>query len=265
VSPQRIPPDVYDEEYFLSQTCEGAEEFHAGRGLSALKRRQVAHLAPGPGTRVLDLGCGRGEVLLACALAGAEVAGLDYAAAAVAISLETLADVGGAEVVQGDVTELPWPDAHFDAVLNGDVIEHVVPEDADRMLREVHRVLRPGGRLVVHTAPNELFLRVTWPTARPVLRLAGHADTVAKLDHWVAWSKDFHVNEQSLHGLRRALRRAGFAAPKVWIDAAIVRDGSHHTTEGLKDSWFMAAGQRLAALRAVRLFAGNDLWAIAVK
>ena len=263
--PRRIPPDVYDTEYFLSHTCEGAEEFHAGRGVSALKRRQVGLLAPGPGRRVLDLGCGRGEVLLACARAGAEVCGLDYAAAAVAISRETLADVPGAEVVQGDVTRLPWPAGHFDAVLNGDVIEHVVPEDALRMLREVHRVLKPGGRLVVHTAPNRLFLALTWPAARPLLRLAGHGETVAKLDHWIAWSKDFHVNEQSLHGLRRSLRRAGFAGPRVWIDAAIVRDGSHHTTEGLRDSRFMAAGQRLATLRAVRLFGGNDLWAVATR
>jgi hypothetical protein len=48
----------------------------------------------------------------------------------------------------------------------------------------------------------------------------------------------------------------------VWIDASIVRDGSHHTTEGLKNSWFMRAGQRLAGLRAVRLLAGNDIWAV---
>ena len=51
----------------------------------------------------------------------------------------------------------------------------------------------------------------------------------------------------------------------MWIDAAIVRDGSHHTTEGLKDSWFMRAGQRLASLRIVRLFAGNDIWAVATR
>jgi 2-polyprenyl-3-methyl-5-hydroxy-6-metoxy-1,4-benzoquinol methylase len=262
---QRISPDVYDREYFLSHTCEGADEFHAGKGVSPLKRRQVALLGPGPGRRILDLGCGRGEVLLACARAGADVAGVDYAQAAVDISRDTLAEVPGAEVVQGDVTALPWPDGSFDAVLSGDVIEHLVPADAEAMLREAHRVLRPGGHVVVHTAPNRLFLAVTWPVARVVLRAAGHGDTVARLDHWIAWSKDFHVNEQTLHGLRRALRSAGFPDPRVWIDAAIVRDGSHHTTEGLQGSWFMRAGQRLAAVRAVRLFAGNDLWAVARK
>jgi ubiquinone/menaquinone biosynthesis C-methylase UbiE len=258
----RIPPDVYDEEYFLSNTCEGADEFHAGRGLSALKRRQVAHLAPRPGMRVLDLGCGRGEVLLACARAGAEVAGIDYAEAAVAISRDTLADVPGAEVVEGDVTALPWPDGSFDAVLSGDVIEHLVPADGEAMLREAHRVLRPGGRLVVHTAPNRLFLSVTWPLARWPLLAFGHGETVRRLESWVAASKTYHAEEQTLHGLRRTLRRAGFRAPRVWIDASIVRDGSHHTTEGLKNSWFMRAGQRLAGLRAVRLLAGNDIWAV---
>lgn len=261
----RIPPHVYDEAYFVSSTCEGADEFHSGRGLSALKRRQVAHLAPRAGMRVLDLGCGRGEVLLACAQAGAEVSGIDYAPAAVAISRDTLDEYPAAEVVAGDVTALPWPDASFDAVLSGDVIEHLVPADADAMLREAHRVLRPGGRLVLHTAPNRLFLAVTWPLARWPLIWAGHRVTVDRLEHWVDASKTYHAREQTLHGLRRGLRRAGFAAPRVWIDAAIVRDGSHHTTEGLKDSWFMRTGQRLAALRAVRLFAGNDIWGVAAR
>ena len=260
---QRVSPDVYDHDYFLSNTCEGADEFHEGRGLSPLKRRQVGYLHPGPGLRVLDLGCGRGEVLLACAHAGAQVAGLDYAQAAVDISRETLAEVPGAEVQQGDVTQLPWPDGSFDAVLSGDVIEHLVPADAAGMLREAHRVLRPGGRLILHTAPNVLFLKVTWPLARWPLIWAGHRATVDALESWVAASKAYHVNEQSLYSLRRAVREAGFSDATVWIDATVVRDGSHHTTAGLEGSAMIHLAQRLAALRIVRLFCGNDLWAVA--
>ena len=258
----RLPPDIYDREYFLSNTCEGADEFHAGRGLSSLKARQVAILDPRPGVRVLDMGCGRGEVLLACAQRGARVAGIDYSAAAVQISRETVAEAADAEVVEGDVTRLPWPDGSFDRVLSGDVIEHLDPEDGHAMLREAHRVLRPGGRLVVHTAPNKLFLGVAWPLARWPLIAAGHAESVRRLEAWVQASKRYHVNEQSLYTLRAAMRRAGFARPTVWIDPNIVRDGSHHTTAGLERSWLIRAGQRLAALRPVRLVCGNDLWAV---
>jgi ubiquinone/menaquinone biosynthesis C-methylase UbiE len=214
---------------------------------------------------VLDMGCGRGEVLLACARRGAEVAGIDYAHAAVEISRDTLADVAGADVVQGDVARLPWPDASFDRVLSGDVIEHLDAVDGQAMLREAHRVLRPGGRLVVHTAPNRLFLDVAWPAARWPLLAAGHGESVRRLEAWVAASKQYHVNEQSLYGLRRTVRRAGFERPTVWIDPNIVRDGSHHTTEGLEHSWMIRTGQRLASLRLVRLFCGNDLWAVATR
>ena len=258
-----LPPDIYDREYFLSDRCEGADEFNFDKGLSKIKARQVRHLAPGPGVRVLDAGCGRGEVLLACARAGAQVAGIDYSEAAVEISRETVAEVPGADVRQGDITRLPWEDASFDRVLSGDVIEHLDPPDGERMLREAHRVLRPGGWLVLHTAPNLLFLKVAWPLARWPLLAAGHGDSVRALESWVAASKRYHVNEQSLYGLRRSLRRAGFPMPRVWIDPNIVRDGSHHTTEGLESSWMIRAGQRAASLRPVRLLAGNDLWAIA--
>jgi 2-polyprenyl-3-methyl-5-hydroxy-6-metoxy-1,4-benzoquinol methylase len=258
-----LPPEIYDRTYFLSQTCEGADEFHAGKGLSRLKARQVERLAPQPGLRVLDLGCGRGEVLLACALRGATVAGIDYSPAAVEISRDTLARVPGADVRHGDVTRLPWPEGSFDRVLSGDVIEHLDPADGEAMLREAHRVLAPGGMLVLHTAPNLLFLRVTWPLARWPLLAAGHGESVRRLESWVQASKRYHVNEQSLHGLRRSLRRAGFKDPAVWIDSNIVRDGSHHTTAGLERSRMIRLGQRAASLRPVRLLAGNDLWAVA--
>src|SRR6266702_4517630 len=144
-----LPPELYDRCYFLSNFCEGAEEFLADRGLSALKAAQLEALDPKPGMRVLDAGCGRGEVLLACARRGAEVFGIDYSEGAVELSRETLAEVPGAEVVSGSVEALPWPDASFDRIVFGDVIEHLHSAQAKRALLELHRVLRPGGLLVI--------------------------------------------------------------------------------------------------------------------
>jgi len=257
-----LPSDIYDREYFLSDKCEGWDRFRVDNGLSRLKQAQVRALDPRPGTRVLDAGCGRGEVLLACSAAGAEVAGLDYSEAAVEITQGVLAEVDGADVRRGDVTALPWDDASFDAILFGDVIEHLDPDQAVAAIREFRRVLRPGGLLLVHTAPNRLFLDVTWPVARLALRAIGRGASAKALDDWIAESKAYHVNEQTVHSLRRAMRDGGFAQPRVWLDPNVLRGGDHHLTGDLQASRLMALAERIARLRPIRLFLGNDLYAV---
>ena len=257
-----LPSDLYDRDYFLSDKCEGWDRFRESRGLSAIKERQVRALGPAPGLRVLDAGCGRGEVLLACARAGAEVAGLDYAQAAVELTTETLAGVPAADIRRGDVTRLPWEDASFDRILFADVIEHVDPALTVKALSELRRVLRPGGLLLVHTAPNKLFVKVGWPLCRPAMRLMGRGAAADALDRWLGEAEAYHVNEQSVHGLRRALRKAGFRRPAVWIDPDVLRGGGHFLTKGL-DGGVMALAGRLAGTRPVRLLLGNDLYALA--
>ena len=264
-STQSIPPDVYDREYFLSEICEGWEEFQEGRGVSFNKQKQVRLLAPRPGMRILDAGCGRGEVSLACARAGAEIAGVDYSEAAVEITRETLSDYPDSDIRVGDVTNLPWPDASFDRVQFSDVIEHLDPPQTVPALAEFHRVLRPGGYLLCHTAPNRLFMDVGWPLTRPALRLLGHGEVVDGVDGWFRLAEEYHVNEQSVHSLRRALREAGFESPRVWIDPDVMRSGQYHLISGLEEGRLMGLARRVAALRPFRLFLGNDVFSIATK
>jgi SAM-dependent methyltransferase len=252
---------LYDHRYFLSDLCEGFDEFRHG-SVSTLKARQVAMLGPRPGRRILDAGCGRGEVLLACARNGASVAGADFSAAALSITGELLSGYE-TDLREAWLTALPWSDGTFDAVLSGDVIEHLHPPEAEAMLRELRRVLRPGGRLVLHTAPNRLFLELTWPLARLPMRVAGLGATVTRLDGWIAASKVYHLNEQHLPGLRRSLYRAGFADVHAWIDRDVLRSRGHHLTVELPDAPLVRAAGRIAGSRLLRLLAGNDLWAIA--
>lgn len=262
--PQSIPPETYDRDYFLSETCEGYEEFRENRGVSFNKAKQVRLIDPRPGMKVLDAGCGRGEVLLACAQRGAEVAGIDYSEAAVELTRETLADYPAADIRRGDITALPWADDTFDRIQHSDVIEHLDPPQTVPALREFRRVLRPGGFLLVHTAPNRLFKEIGWPVARPVLKVLGHDDTIEGLESFFELNKLHHPNEQSLHGLRRALRHAGFQDPRVWVDPDVVRSGNYRFTESL-DGPIERLAVRVAALRPIRLFYGNDLLAVARK
>jgi SAM-dependent methyltransferase len=102
--------------------------------------------AIGTGKRVLDLGC-RSGALTRHYLEGNSVVGLDVDAAA----LEKAAALG-IEPVQASVEDaLPFEDASFDAVVAGELLEHLQFPDA--LVGEIHRVLRPGG-VFVGSVPN---------------------------------------------------------------------------------------------------------------
>lgn len=261
---QSIPPDAYDRDYFLSEICEGYDEFKDGGGVSYNKSKQVRALGPRPGMKILDAGCGRGELVLACAKAGADVCGIDYSQAAVDLTKEILAGYPSADIRQGDVTDLPWPDDTFDRVQFSDVIEHLDPPQTVPALAEFRRVLKPGGYLLVHTAPNLLFMKYGWPASRPFVRLAGHREIADRVDHWFEIAEDYHVNEQGIHSLRRALAQAGFERTKVWLDPDVLRGGKFHLLSGF-DSPVVRLARRVAALRPIRLFMSNDLYGLAYK
>ena len=261
---QTIPPEVYNRDYFLSEICEGFDEFQEG-GVSYNKAKQVRLLAPRPGLRVLDAGCGRGETLLECARAGAEVAGVDYSAAAVGLTRDLLEGEGfEADIRLGSVTDLPWPDESFDRVQFSDVIEHLDPPQTVPALAEFRRVLRPGGYLLLHTAPNLLFMKYGWPAVRPAVHLAGHREIAERVDGWFEIARVYHVNEQSVGTLRRNLTQAGFTDPHVWVDPDVLRGGRFHLLNGF-DGPPVRLAKRIAAWRPVRAFLGNDVLAVAVR
>lgn len=105
------------------------------------------------GAKVLDAPCGDGEVSLALAKLGFEVSAVDMVDE---LLPEARAALGGRFRVADMTRSLPWPDASFDLILCVEGIEHL--EDAFAFLREMHRLLKPGGILLVST-PNIISLR----------------------------------------------------------------------------------------------------------
>ena len=224
VLPSPVPESVYTEEYFRS--CRhGADEFarSGGRELSPIHAKILDLADARQGRRILDVGCGCGELVMHAALRGAEAVGVDYAEAAHRIAVETadrlgIPGPGAARFVLGDVSALPK--GTFDAVILADVVEHLHRHQVERLYRDLRDRLAPGGRIVIHTWPNRWHTEYSYPIARLLLKLIGiDKPKSPRKPH----DEIMHVNEQSVLSLRRDLRRAGFRA-RVWIEHTILVD-----------------------------------------
>jgi demethylmenaquinone methyltransferase/2-methoxy-6-polyprenyl-1,4-benzoquinol methylase len=125
-------------------------------GLDTRWRKLTARAVVQPGDRVLDAACGTGDLAIADRKAGAsEVTGLDFSERMLERARRKAPEL---EWVQGDMLALPFEDGAFDAATVGFGVRNVA--DLELALRELRRVLRPGGRLAI--------LEITQP--RGVLR-----------------------------------------------------------------------------------------------
>lgn len=120
-----------------------------GAVTEALEQRVVLELVGEVGgRRVLDAGCGDGALVRALAGGGADVTGLDADPAMLAAARAATSEAGlRATFVPGRLDRLPFPDASFDVAVAVTVLCSV--PDAPHAVREMVRVLRPGGRLVI--------------------------------------------------------------------------------------------------------------------
>ncbi len=173
------------------------------------------------GDRVLDMGCGagrhafelyrRGANVVAFDMDAEELKGVDTMFGAMRLEGEVPEDTT-AETVQGDALDMPFPDDHFDSIIASEVLEHI-PDDM-RAMRELLRVLKPGGRLAV-TVPSWLPERICWALSEDYhtapgghVRIYTRAELEAKLK-----STGFRIGgHHHAHGLH---------APYWWIKCAV--------------------------------------------
>ncbi len=222
-SSSSVPSVLYDEQYFLN-VCEGYQEFRSSEGAYLSQRLAEALAVAGiaTGMSVLDVGCGRGEILRSTAHLGARAFGIDYAAAALRLSQQVVQQLQSADlpigVYQASALHLPFEPGTFDRVLMLDVVEHLYPAELAEALREARRVLKPGGRIVIHTAPNVWYDRYAYRLVRAVRVLVGQGSRYPKNPREIIPENlHVHVNEQSALSLWRALRAQGFHSVRSWL------------------------------------------------
>jgi cyclopropane fatty-acyl-phospholipid synthase-like methyltransferase len=237
-----LPSTLYTEEYFLT-ACEGFDVFLESEGehLSRRLRDAFAVAEVASGMRLLDVGCGRGEILRHCMRLGVEAHGMDYAAVATLMSRKVIeAEKAAMEVdvpttvCRADAKRLPYPSGYFDRVLMFDVVEHLYPWELHQAMLEVRRVLKPNGRFIVHTAPNRWYDRYAYPWVRRFRTLLGQGESYPEDPRAITpVNQDVHVNEQDILSMRRALRAAGFAG-KVWLDSPPRTERENLVVDGLR-------------------------------
>ena len=256
LSAPAVSADEYDRDYYL-HTSMGADAWResGGREVAGLYQGALAMAGMRPGDAVLDVGCGRGELVrVALELGASRAAGIDYSAAAIEMGRKTLgASVAGArgELTQGDARALPFRDASFNLVTMLDVVEHLTPAELADAFAEARRVLRPGGRIFVHTAPNRLVYDVTYKLQRISLPW--------RLRSWPADPRNeheraMHVNEQTTRSLAAALRQAGFSDPLAWVGRWVY---TGHLASRRAGRWYQLA----ARVPGLRDLVAMDLYA----
>jgi 2-polyprenyl-3-methyl-5-hydroxy-6-metoxy-1,4-benzoquinol methylase len=215
---------AYNERYFEGQQRKSAAKvaWQYGRLLRAIGKLPAR-------ARVLDLGCGAGPALPLLVAQGYDVWGSDFVRYPLGIARRV---APAARLVCADAQEaLPFADAQFDAVLLSEVIEHV--RDPQALVRQLWRVLRPGGALAL-TTPN------TWDVRRAYYPALGRV--------WSGDADPTHVELFSPRSMAALLRGAGFA--RVWVRS------------GFKPMRFLKAGPLRAEIPYPPLI-GNTLLAVA--
>ena len=206
--------------------AEGCADLHhlstpLGRASYLRKAEVVRNLKPAGG-RLLDWGCGYGQMSFLLRNRGFEVVSYTIEAAGPSPWNSFLREQNLDVVCGEDLVRLPFEDESFDVVLSCGVLEHV--GDESRSLFEISRILRPGGLFVVMMLPNEWSYAEFM--ARNIFRASDHDRlySIAKMQELLAWFgfqtvETWYSNTlpRNFTPLPERLRQLLGAHPRIWL------------------------------------------------
>ena len=196
---------------FDDEVSRVVEEFNASAGATMRRARILRALGLKPGDRVLDVGSGPGNQALDMSAAvgdTGQVHGVDAAESGVEIARQRCSGLDNVSFQVGEASDLPFEDEILDVVMSSQVFEYL--EDVEGALAEMFRVLKSGGRVLIHDTDWGALL---WHSSDP--------DRMARvMEAWDAHLTDPHLPQT----LRRKLADAGFtgvrAEPIVQVETS---------------------------------------------
>jgi len=207
----KVSPEEYDSTWIETYGWDTPEEFVRSQGKHLRPRIQysikIANLVAG--MRVLDVGCGRGEVVLHCARKGIHAVGADYSREAISIAEKAKAshkteEQDRMEFICDDVGNIKF-NKKFDRIFMLDVVEHLYDWELSKLLDTCSSLLdETNGIIVIHTLPNKWLYEIAY---RRILRLVmPWLPANPRTEKQMA----IHVNEMTITHLARILRESGF-------------------------------------------------------
>jgi len=252
--------DAYTESYYMTD-CGGYDDFRSSHGMEMTPRlRDVYGLVePARGERILDVGCGRGELTFALAAAGAYVEGVDYSEDAVAIARKTFdGKRENLRYTRADIFKMDHLDA-YDKIVMADVVEHIEQEVLEKIFERISACLHKSGCLIIHTAPNRDYYEITYPQIR---EQAGRLGCWKPRNPRSYYEQLMHINEQTPEGLEKTLRKY-FRCVRVWTGGAWEMDVEKTADERRMDIEIYAIACQDSGLleERMRKFAKKPEWA----
>ena len=227
-----VDASLYDDHYYLTNN-EGGLLFsrHHGRKVTPRMEMMLRLAKIRKGDYVLDVGCGRGEMVFQSIIRGAGFAvGIDYAASAIKMcqkAKKTYSHAFQKRVAFYKVSSNTFKtDLRFDKIFFLDVYEHLYPHEVEKTLGNMKQWLKPDGILVIHTAPNLTFYRTGYKVLRYLYPFLWHIPPIRRLvqtkPNWQGkqlpknpeegqeYNLKVHVNEQTPEAMKWTLERMGF-------------------------------------------------------
>jgi SAM-dependent methyltransferase len=272
ISKKEVDSKIYQEDYYLKAFNGQVKQYLESLKSGVLDNRckEIFLLAQlKTGERILDVGCGRGELLYFSLLKGASKAvGVDFSQAALSIARKAIEALPKdlktrAKLLYQNISSLKL-EGKFDCCFLIDLVEHLTDNQLYKLFSEIKNHLSSQGRIIIHTAPNINWIRFEYPLKRFLVipstiikRLTGkkpyssslHTNFLKKIFSYLdlcyardyySYSPKMHINEQSPTSLRRLLKSLNFDF-KVWCE-----DGSSNVISII-----------------CKKFWGPDIWAIA--
>lgn len=242
--------DMYTQDYYMND-CGGYDDFRNSDGTKIEQRLQDVYnlVNPDRTDRILDIGCGRGELSFALSASGADVTGIDYSADAIKIAKKTF---GGKRdnlrYIQADIFQMDHLNT-YDKIVMADVVEHIENDVLERIFEKIASVLSPKGVLVVHTAPNKDYYDYHYPRMR---QMASELGCYLPRNPRSYYEQLMHINEQSSETLRKTLE-SYFQHVRVWTGSIMEIDANKTLEESYQDNQIFgfACGQKEVLDKAV--------------